>query len=263
MARAGVWGYVGRPSDAGPNNTRRRRRREMSDQKEMQRVQATAGGPSADTTEDDPGAPRALPEDQRLVERLLAGDEVAFTQLIEHYHGPLLRLARVYVSSQAVAEEVVQEAWTGLLRGLPKFEGRSSLKTWIFRILTNRAKTRGVREGRTVPFSSLGDPGPESEPAVDPSRFRESGMWVAPPRRWDSDTPEKLLMQKQAMQGLAAALGDLPASQRAVVTLRDIEQLDAVEVCNVLEISETNQRVLLHRGRSKLRRILEEYIDGA
>lgn len=182
--------------------------------------------------------------------------------LIDRHHGPLLRLAQVFVSSRAVAEEVVQETWTGVLEGLATFEGRSSLKTWIFRILTNRAKTRGVREGRSVPFSALGDPAPDNEPAVDPARFRSTGMWGEPPRRWDDETPEKLMMRQEFVRALEAALEQLPPSQRAVVTLRDVEGLDSAEVCNVLQISETNQRVLLHRARSKLRRALETYLDG-
>lgn len=206
-------------------------------------------------------SPRASPQDQALVQRLLAGDEAAFAELLDRYHGMLLRLALVYVSSRAVAEEVVQETWVGVLDGLHAFEGRSSLKTWIFRILTNRAKIRGVREGRSIPFSSLANPEGEKDPAVDPARFQPNGMWAEPPRRWDDDTPEKLLMRQEALHRLGQAIAELPPNQRAVVTLRDVDGLDSEEVCNVLEISETNQRVLLHRARSKLRRVLEEYVE--
>jgi RNA polymerase sigma-70 factor, ECF subfamily len=242
---------------------RRAQWRLVSDSSKLQREIPAAADVVAGRSEEEPRLAPSSVEERLLVERLLAGDEAAFTALVEQYHGALVRLARVFVPSQAVAEEVVQETWAGVIHGLPKFEGRSSLKTWIFRILTNRAKTRGVREGRSVPFSALGNPDSESEPAVSPDRFQGNGMWATPPRPWDRNTPEKLIMHKQAIERLACALEDLPPNQRAVVTLRDVEGLESPEVCNILEISETNQRVLLHRGRSKLRRVLEEYLDGA
>lgn len=204
---------------------------------------------------------RASPQDLALVERLLGGDEEAFSSLVEQCHGTLLRLALVFVSSRSVAEEVVQETWVGVLDGLRAFEGRSSLKTWICRILTNRARTRGAREGRSTPFSSLVDPNDDRDPAGDPARFQPDGRWAVPPQRWDEDTPEKLVMQQEALRRLEQVIGDLPPNQRAVLTLRDIDGLDSGEVCNVLEISETNQRVLLHRARSKLRSVLEEYVE--
>ncbi|MEO8601068.1 MAG: sigma-70 family RNA polymerase sigma factor [bacterium] len=199
--------------------------------------------------------------DLALVAQLRARSPEAFSDLIDRYHGPLLRLALVFVPSRAVAEEVVQETWVGVLDGLDRFEGRSTLKTWIFRILTNRAKTRGVRESRTIPFSAFADQDGNHEPAVEAARFQANGMWGVPPRRWEDDTPEKLLMTQQAMQHLEVAIAALPPNQRAVVTLRDIDGLESDEVCNVLEISETNQRVLLHRARSKLRAALEEYVE--
>ncbi len=214
-----------------------------------------------DVDVDAPSPARASPRDLVLVERILGGDEEAFTSIVEQYHGMLLRLALAFVSSRAVAEEIVQETWVGVLDGLRAFEGRSSLKTWIFRILANRAKTRGVGERRSIPFSSLADPNDDHDPAVDPARFQPNGMWAAPPRRWDDDTPEKLVMHREALCRLEQAIRDLPPNQRAVLTLRDIEGLDSDEVCNVLEISETNQRVLLHRARSKLRSVLEEYVE--
>lgn len=201
------------------------------------------------------------PTEIELLRRLRAGDESAFSQLLDHYHAPLVRLALAYVSSHAVAEEVVQETWVGVLDGLAAFEGRSSLKTWIFRILTNRAKTRGARERRTVPFSSLADAAVEHEPAVAPERFRSNGMWGVPPRRWEDDAPDQLLMNQQALTRLEEAILALPSNHRVVVTLRDIDGLSAEEVCNVLGISETNQRVLLHRARSRLRGVLEEYLE--
>lgn len=198
--------------------------------------------------------------DLALVKQLLAGDEAAFTSVVERYHGPLLRFARLFVSNAAVAEEVVQDTWVAVLSGLPSFEGRSALKSWIFSILANRAKSRAVREKRTIAFSELSAPGSESEPAVDPDRFTAAGAWSTPPGRWNEDTPESLLLHREALGVVEQAMAALPATQRAVVTLRDVEGLAAAEVCNILEISETNQRVLLHRARSRLRAALERYL---
>ena len=235
----------------------------MMDPFETRRVRADGDASVATSHAESTVTTRTAPDEQGLLERLRAGDEAAFTTLVERHDRALLRLARVFVPNRSVAEEVVQETWLAVIHALPRFEGRSSLKTWIFRILSNRAKTRGVREGRSVPFTAWAGPNAEHEPAVDPSRFRQDGMWAAPPRRWESDTPEKLLMHKRAVARLRSALTELPPSQGAVVTLRDIEQLDAAEVCEILELSEANQRVLLHRGRSKLRQTLEEHFDGA
>jgi RNA polymerase sigma-70 factor (ECF subfamily) len=196
-----------------------------------------------------------------FVERLRARDARAFTELFDEFHGRLIRLALVFVPNRAVAEEVVQETWVGVIDGIANFEGRASLKTWIFRILTNRAKTRGARERRSVPFSALSDDEGDLESAVDRGRFDAKGMWALPPQRWEDDTPEKLLMTRDGFSRISAAIEMLPPGQRAVVTLRDIDGLDSSEVCNVLEISETNQRVLLHRARSKLRAVLEDVVD--
>jgi RNA polymerase sigma-70 factor (ECF subfamily) len=212
--------------------------------------------------EETAGGARASAEDLALVQRLLAGDGAAFASLVDCYHARLLRLAMTFVSDRSAAEEVVQDTWLGVINGLAAFEGRSALKTWIFRILTNRAKTRGVREAHSMPFSSLGNPNNEDEPAVDPSRFLPNGMWADPPRRWDDETPEKLLIRQDAMRRIEEELAKLPPNQRAVLTLRDVEGLDSDEVCSILEISETNQRVLLHRARSKIRHALEEYLGG-
>jgi RNA polymerase sigma-70 factor (ECF subfamily) len=200
--------------------------------------------------------------DLSLVARLRAGEESVLEDLVRRYHGSLLRLALVLLRNRASAEEVVQETWKCVVEGLDSFEGRSSLKVWICRILTNRARTRLIRERRSVPFSALGDSDAD-EPAVDPTRFSPGGQWADPPQRWNENTPEKLLMQKEAMEYLERALHQLPASQRSVVTLRDVEGFDSDEVCNVLGIRETNQRVLLHRARSKLRQALEEHLIGA
>ena len=204
---------------------------------------------------------RAEPDESALVTRLRVGDEEAFAVLVSRYHGSLLRFAMTFISERSAAEEVVQETWLGVIRGLSSFEGRSSLKTWIFRILANRAKTRGKREARSVPFSSLKDPQSDSdyEPAVDPSRFTSRGSWADPPQRWTNAAPEELLQRQETMDLIQRAIAELPPNQRAVVTLHDVEGVEREEICNILEISETNQRVLLHRGRSSLRRALEQH----
>lgn len=202
-----------------------------------------------------------------LIEALRRGDEAAFTSLVDRYHASLLRVAMGFVRSHEVAEEVVQETWVGVLEGLNRFEGRSSLKTWVFRILINRAKTKGFRESRNVPFSSFGNSEDDSEgPAVDPVRFQTAGPWVdhwaSPPRSWDDGTPERLLLSKESVEFLFKAIEALPPNQRQIIIMRDVEGLDSKEVCNLLEISEANQRVLLHRARSKVRRALENYLGG-
>src|SRR5258708_1987044 len=178
----------------------------------------------------------------------------------------MLHLAMIYVPERAIAEEIVQEAWVGVLEGLNRFEGRSSLKTWIFHILTNCAKTRALRERRSVPFSSL----PEldldlDEPAVDPDRFlpagsQEPGHWASLPANWN-DMPENRLLSEETIACILSATEALSPAQHAVITLHDIEGWTAEEICNILDISETNQRVLLHRARSKVRRALEQYFE--
>ena len=202
------------------------------------------------------------PGERRLIDALREGDESAFMTLTGEYGPMMLRVALMYVSTRAVAEEVVQEAWIGVLKGIGRFEGRSSLKTWIFRILTNTAKTRAQREGRSVPFSALASAATDGE-AVDPERFlgdgeRFAGHWGAPPRRWG---PEERLVSAEAQEVIDAAIATLPPAQAAVITMRDVEGLDAEEVCNALDLTETNQRVLLHRARSKVRQALEEYMQ--
>ena len=205
--------------------------------------------------------PQSVADEAKLLEALRAGDEAAFTELARAYHASLLRVAQIYVSSRAVAEEVVQETWLAVLQGLDRFEGRSSLKTWIFTILANRAKTRALRERRTIPFSAL-SPERVPEPAVDPERFRDAedprwpGHWAVPPQAW----PEERLLAGETRERLSEAIEALPANQRAVISLRDVEGWSSEEVCNALGISETNQRVLLHRARSRVRNALEEYL---
>jgi RNA polymerase sigma-70 factor, ECF subfamily len=204
---------------------------------------------------------QTLSSDEKLVEALRAGDEAAFAEIVRAYNSSLLRVAQIYVGSRALAEDVVGETWLAVLNGIDRFEGRSSLKTWIFRILANRAKTRAQRERRTIPFSAL-DPGRVPEPALEPERFRDPedsrwpGHWAIPPTAW----PEETLLSTETRNKLAEAIEMLPAGQRAVISLRDIEGWSAQEVCNALDISETNQRVLLHRARSKVRKALEEYL---
>jgi len=193
--------------------------------------------------------------DGELLGRLRAGDERAFVTLVRRHHAVMLRLAAGYVPSMAVAEEVVQDTWLGVLRGIAAFEGRSSVRTWLFRILVNRARTAGARERRSV---AIGD----SVPAVDQSRFDATGHWAAPPERWVEEAEDRVDAAKLADR-LRSAIGDLPGRQREVVLLRDVEGLSSEEVCGVLEISEGNQRVLLHRARSRLRQVLETELGRA
>jgi RNA polymerase sigma-70 factor, ECF subfamily len=199
-----------------------------------------------------------------LLARLRAGDERAFETLVERLYPTMLAVARHYVSSRAVAEEVVQEAWLGVLKGLDRFEGRSSLRTWILRILVNTAKTRGAREARTVPFASLAPQ--DDEPAVEPGRFRGPddpfpGHWRAYPGNWQR-LPEEALADRETLDVVLSTIQQLPPPQRLVITMRDIQGCDAAEVCEALDVSEGNQRVLLHRARSKVRSALERQLDG-
>lgn len=197
-------------------------------------------------------------DDKALLARMRAGDADAFDALVRRYHGRLLRLARLFVSTDASAEEVVQDTWVVVLDKLDAFEERSSLLTWMSRILVNRAKTRGVREARTLPFSAVADDDADSrEPVVEPDRFNEKGKWSAPPARWEDETPERLVGNQEAMALLDDELRQLPERQRIVVVLRDTLGWTADEVCNALDVNETNQRVLLHRARSRLRARLE------
>src|SRR5437867_10881700 len=198
-----------------------------------------------------------IAEELSLVEALRAGDEAAFMALVDRYGPSMLRLAMVYVRNRSVAEEVVQETWLAVLKGIDRFEGRSSLKTWIFRILTNTAKTRGERERRSVPFSALDTEEGGFEPAVERSRFTGTGHWAVLPRAW----PEDRLLAKETRSVVERAIERLPPSQRTVITLRDVDGWTADEVRNALELAETNQRVLLHRARAKVRGALEQYLS--
>ncbi|WP_328873612.1 sigma-70 family RNA polymerase sigma factor [Streptomyces sp. NBC_00287] len=206
---------------------------------------------------------RELPPDEVLVRRLRDGDEETFALVLDTWSGGMLRLAMSFVSTKASAEEAVQDTWLAVIRGIGDFEGRSSLKTWVYRILVRTAKTRGSKESRTVPFASLQ---PEEEgPTVDAARFRPPGErypghWAVgqEPRPW----PEDYVLRGEVRELIAEALDELPPRLRAVVTLRDVAGYGSEEVCSMLEISPGNQRVLLHRARAFLRRKLEHYLSG-
>jgi RNA polymerase sigma-70 factor (ECF subfamily) len=207
--------------------------------------------------------------DDAIVRALRAGDESVFRDLVERYQRPLLRLAQTYVRSPAVAEEVVQDTWIAVITGIDRFESRSSLRTWMFRILTYQARSRGERERRTIPMSEfLPTDGEPDEPSVDPSRFRPAsdrhlpGHWADPPVGWGSGV-ERRLLDREAQDVIAASLDAMPPSQRLVMTLRDLEGWSSDEVCSALEITAGNQRVLLHRARSRVRMSLERYFREA
>lgn len=205
-----------------------------------------------------------LPPDELIVDRLRAGDEEIFALLLDAWCPGLMRLALTFVSTKSSAEEVVQETWLAVIRGIDGFEGRSSLKTWVYRIMVNTAKARGSRESRTVPFASLLPE--DSGPTVDPSRFRgRDDPW---PRHWASgqeprpwQLPEEQALHGEVQQVIADALEALPPRLRTVITLRDVEGYRSDEVCDLLEISPGNQRVLLHRARAAVRRELENYFS--
>jgi RNA polymerase sigma-70 factor (ECF subfamily) len=205
------------------------------------------------------------PDDSQLVAALLAGDEASFARLVREWHPSMLRVARIFVPSRAIAEDVVQETWLRVLGALDRFEGRSSLKTWVFRVLVNTAKTRAQREGRVLPFSALNDPGRIPEAAVDADRFRPEddprypGHWSVPPR----ELPEERLLAAETRELIARAIDSLPATQAAVIRLRDVDGWSSEEVRNALDITEVNQRVLLHRARAKVRQALEDYLAPA
>jgi len=201
---------------------------------------------------------------------LRAGDDAAFAWLLDRYDSSLRRTALMYVPSRAVADEVVQETWLGVIKGIDRFEGRSSLKTWIFRILVNRARTRAVRESRSAPFAeslsteSGAEPGrpvsPEHSPFGDDSLA--PGYW-ARPELDPGSSPERSLLSKELREKLQTVIDTLPSNLRIVLWLRDVEGWSSEDVCNALAIQETNQRVLLHRARSRVRTALEPYVEGA
>lgn len=192
-------------------------------------------------------------------------DETAFTRLVEQYHTSLVRLARLFVQDEWLAAELSQETWIAVLQGLDSFEARSSLKTWIFTILTNKAKTRGRRESRSFVFSDF-DKTAFDSPAVPAERFKDAsagasaGHWAAQPASW-AGIPEERILSEETLEVVRSAIAGLPDNQRAVITLRDVEELSSQDICNILGISETNQRVLLHRARARVRAALEDYLQ--
>jgi RNA polymerase sigma-70 factor, ECF subfamily len=200
-------------------------------------------------------------DDSELVRRVRAGDRSAFAGLVRRHGGALLRFARLFVRESSAAEEVVQDTWMAVLEGLDGFEGRASFKTWLYRILANRARTRAAREGRSVPFSALAELQAD-EHAVDPARFKPGGHWQDPPVGWTDETPERLALEAETRAVMEAAVQALPAAQRAVLVLRDEDGLETEEICNLLDLTVTNQRVLLHRARTRVRQALEEHMRG-
>ncbi len=210
-----------------------------------------------------------FPNDDSLVAALRQGDERAFEWLLGTYDSTLRRIARCYVPTDALADDVVQDTWMGLIRGIDGFEQRSSLKTWLYRILLNIARTKGVREKRTIPFSSAANALVDGDrPTFDPERFRTPapteqypGGWVSFPMAWETQ-PECVLEARETVGVVSVAIEQLPAAQREVLTLRDIDGWTSSEVCNALGLTETNQRVLLHRAHARVRRALELYFEG-
>ena len=198
--------------------------------------------------------------------RLRQGDEGAFDELVTRHHSALIRMAMGYVADREVAEEVVQDTWMAVIEGLGRFEGRSSLRTWIFGIMIHKAKDRGVREKRHTNFSSFESVDVESEDMIDPSRFYQSGEWAGhwafPPQPWDDQTPEKLLASQQAITAMNKAIEALPQTLKDVLILRDVEGVDAKEACEILKITETNLYVRLHRARERVRQAVETYLEG-
>jgi RNA polymerase sigma-70 factor (ECF subfamily) len=198
-------------------------------------------------------SPPTLPSDDELIPKLLAQDEIAYAQVVKAYHGLMVHLAKAIVG-EAIADEVAQEAWVAVLRALPDFQRRSSLKTWILRIVSNTAKSRLRHESRKISLDEN-----EDKPVVDPSRFGSNAHWSQPPVRWHAETPDGLLASTELQECIDKALTSLPPLQRAAVTLRDMQGMDMDTICKILDVSESNGRVLLHRGRSYIQMAIEEH----
>jgi len=199
----------------------------------------------------------APPADAELVRRLRAGDEATFRALVRQYHDTLRQLARAIVRSDALVDEAIQETWLAVVRGLDGFEGRSALRTWVCRILVNRARTLAVRDQRSVPMSALG-PDDDGDDAIDADRFAADGGWQRPPTPWTDEDPGSLAQRRELVAVVGDVIEQLPERQRAVLVLRDVKGWDADEVCQALELTEANQRVLLHRARARVRDALEQ-----
>jgi len=204
--------------------------------------------------------------DQALLIRLSAGEEKAFDELVNKHHSALIRMTMGYVADREVAEEVVQDTWMAVIENLPRFEGRSSLRTWIFGILIHKAKDRGIREKRHTTFSNFESYGDDNEAVVDPSCFQQegewAGHWACPPQPWDDQTPEKLLASQQTVNAMNSAIESLPRTLKEVLILRDIEGMDVKEACALLKITETNLYVRLHRARERVRKVVEAHLQG-
>jgi RNA polymerase sigma-70 factor, ECF subfamily len=203
--------------------------------------------------------------DEALLSRLCAGEERAFDELVAKHHSALIRMAMGYVADREVAEEVVQDTWMAVIENLSRFEGRSSLRTWIFGILIHKAKDRGIREKRHTTFSAFESCEDDTEEAVDPSRFHQrgelAGHWAIPPQPWDDQTPEKLLASQQTINAMNSAIESLPRTLKEVLILRDVEGVDIKEACALLNITETNLYVRLHRARERVRKLLEAHMQ--
>jgi len=225
------------------------------------RTQSIEHNPSIGRTASSVSGQALTTDEQRLLARLRQGDEGAFDELVDRHHGGLIRMAMGYVADREVAEEVVQDTWIAVIESLHRFEGRSSLRTWIFGILIHKAKDRGVREKRHTTFSAFETFDDDNEEAIDPARFHRSGEWAGhwafPPQPWDDRTPEKLLASQQAVDAMNEAIEALPATLKDVLILRDVEGVEAKEVCEILRITETNLYVRLHRARERVRAAVE------
>lgn len=257
-------GPISRPIPRRIESPRRRCERDFAWEVPLGRLRQRGQAVTSERGTSTVGTPEAEAENARLLASLRAGDEAAFRELFTRHHGPLKRFAVACGASDSLAEEVVQETWIAALEGLDRFEGRSSLRGWLFGIVKNLARKRAARERRMVPISSLA-PDSSEGPLVDPSRFQSDegcwpNHWAAPPRPWDD--PERRLASLETRELLREAIAGLPARHRIVLALRDVEGLPPEEVCELLEISAENQRVILHRGRTALRKRLEEYVDG-
>jgi RNA polymerase sigma-70 factor (ECF subfamily) len=201
-------------------------------------------------------------EPSDLYLRLRAGDEEAFRTLVGKHQASLIGVAQTFVGSRATAEDVVQDTWLAVIAGLEGFEGRASLKNWIFAILANKARSRAVRDSRIVAVGSFAEESEEGAPFVDASRFNSSGGWANPPALWDEVTPERIIAGKQIWSHVADAIETLPPAQRSVLILRDVEQMESTEVCEILDITQANQRVLLHRARAQIREFMERLLEN-